>query len=241
MRLGLYMSLLLLWSLGSGCGGSTDPVRTLQRDLERYPEYSLILDDLKYEDGFFPNYYLRFKVMTAAGQRAASGDTVVYSQHTSDWMEASSDVFSRYENYVGMVIASKSLDGQRTGAQQAYPAGYQYVGNPSYGYWGGGGFWQFYGQYALMRDLMGGWGVGRSDWEDYRRSRERGQPYYGPRNKDGGSTFGTRGSQTKKTRPEFYQRHTQRRQSFSNKVSSRMGQTRSRSSWGSSVSRSFGK
>ena len=57
-----------------------------------------------------------------------------------------------------------------------------------------------------MRDLMGGWNVGRSDWEGYRRNREQGRPYYGPRGSNGQSTFGTRGSQTKKTRPGFYNR-----------------------------------
>lgn len=226
-----------LWA----CGGASDPVQQLQQELDRFPEYALMVDDLKYEDGFFPSYFLRFHVLTGKGQRVAGKDTVVYEERKTEWMEVPSDVFSRYENYVGMVVSSKSLDGKRTGAQQAYPAGYQYVGNPSYGYWGGGGFWQFYGQYALMRDLMGGWRVGRSDWEDYRRTRERGQPYYGPKQSNGQPTFGTRGSQVKKARPAFYQRQVQRRQTFSNKVSSRMGQTRTSSSWGRSTARSFGK
>jgi len=44
----------------------------------------------------------------------------------------------------------------------AQPAGFAYVAPPSqgsnqYGYWehrGGGDFWVFYGQYALLRDLL---------------------------------------------------------------------------------------
>ena len=84
----------------------------------------------------------------------------MFTKKKTDWLAVAEADYVRYENFVGMVVASKSLNGQRTGSQQAYPAGYQYVGNPSYGFWGGGGFWQFYGQYALMRDLMGGgtWG-----------------------------------------------------------------------------------
>ena len=188
-----------------------------------------------------PDYALQFKVLTASGQRVSGRDTLVYEEKKTDWLAVAETEYVRYENFVGMVVASKSLNGQRTGSQQAYPAGYQYVGNPSYGFWGGGGFWQFYGQYALMRDLMGGWNVGRSDWEGHRRNREQGRPYYGPKGSNGQSTFGTRGAQMKKTRPGFYNRQVQRRQAFSNKVSSRMGQTRSSSGWGRSSSRSFGK
>ena len=227
---------LALWGL-IACG-SKDPVRELIRDLDRYPEYSLIVDDTRVEGSFFPDYALRFQVLTAAGQRVAGRDTIVYQERRTDWMEVKEETFYRYEKYVGMVVASKSLDGRRTGASQAHPPGYQYVGNPHYGFWGGGGFWQFYGQYALMRDLMGGgWRVGRGDWEDYRRNRERGRPYYGPV-KDGRPTFGSRGSQTQKTRPQFYQRQQSRRQAFSSQAKNRMGRTTS--GWGRGSSR-FGK
>ena len=228
---------LALWGL-IACG-SKDPVKELVRDLDRYPEYSLIVDDTRIEDpSFFPDYFLRFQVLTAAGQRVAGRDTIVYQERRTDWMEVREETFYRYEKYVGMVVASKSLDGRRTGTSQAHPPGYQYVGNSQYGFWGGGGFWQFYGQYALMSSLMGGgWRVGRGDWEDYRRNRERGSPYYGP-TKGGRPTFGSRGSQTQKTRPQFYQRQQSRRQAFSGQVKNRMGRTTS--GWGRGSSR-FGK
>ena len=227
---------LALWGL-IACG-SKDPVRELIRDLDRYPEYSLIVDDTRIEDSsFFPDYFLRFQVLTAAGQRAAGRDTIVYEERRTDWMEVKEETFYRYEKYVGMVVSSKSLDGRRTGTSQAHPPGYQYVGNSHYGFWGGGGFWQFYGQYALMSSLMGGWNVGRGDWEDYRRNRERGRPYYGP-TKGGRPTFGSRGSQTQKTRPQFYQRQQSRRQAFSSQAKNRMGRTTS--GWGRGSSR-FGK
>ena len=227
---------LALWGL-IACG-SKDPVRELIRDLDRYPEYSLIVDDTRIEDSsFFPDYFLRFQVLTAAGQRVAGRDTIAYEERRTDWMEVKEETFYRYEKYVGMVVSSKSLDGRRTGTSQAHPPGYQYVGNSQYGFWGGGGFWQFYGQYALMSSLMGGWNVGRGDWEDYRRNRGRGRPYYGP-TKGGQPTFGSRGSQTQKTRPQFYQRQQSRRQAFSGQVKNRMGRTTS--GWGRGSSR-FGK
>ena len=59
-----------------------------------------------------------------------------------------------------------------------------------YGRWeqrGGQSFWVFYGQYALMRDLMG-WGgrtIYRNDYDDYRTSRDQRRPYYGRRSADG--------------------------------------------------------
>lgn len=224
---------LVLWGL-MACG-SKDPVKELISDLDRYPEYSLIVDDTRVERSLFSSYALRFQTLTASGQRIAGRDTLVYKKGRTDWMEVSEKIFYRYQNYVGMVVASKSRDGHRTSTNQAHPPGYQYVGNSQYGFWGAGGFWQFYGQYALMRDLMGGWGVGRGDWENYRRSRERGRPYYGPV-KSGRPTFGTRGSQTAKTRPQFYQRQQSRRQAFSSQVKNRMGRTTS--GWGRGTSRS---
>ena len=216
-----------------GCG-EKDPVRNLSRDLERYPEYSLMVDDTRIEGSLFPDYALRFQVLTASGSRATGRDTILYEERKTDWYPVSEDIFYRYENYVGMVIASKSMDGQRSGANQAHPSGYQYVGNSHYGSWGGGGFWQFYGQYAMMSHMMGGHRVGRGDYDDYRRTRGRGSPYYGPV-KGGRPTFGARGTVTEKTRPQFYQRKQNRRQAFSGQAKNRMG--RATSGWGRGSSR----
>ena len=225
--------------LGAIACGSSDPVAKLIRDLDNYPEYSLIVDDLRVDDGFFADYFLRFKMVTAAGKRIAGQDTLVYESRQTEWLEVEEHVFAQYQNYLGMVVASKDSSGRHTGAKQAHPPGYQYVGNPHYGHWNSGGFWQFYGQYALMRDLMGGWNVGRDDYRDYRRSYERGRPYYGPKTGNT-TTFGTQGSQTKKTNPNFYQRYQSRRnvgrQAFAQKSQNRMG--RSSSSWGRGHSRS---
>ena len=55
--------------------------------------------------------------------------------------------------------------------------GSQLVGNPNYGQWrtnsSGASFWVWYGQFALMRDLMGGPRIGYDDW-----SRRRDYSYY---------------------------------------------------------------
>ena len=193
----------------TGCGRAHDPVEQASRDLERYPEYAVIVEDLKVEDGFFPDYFLRLRIMTASGQRVDGKDTLVYADRVTDWQEVEEEVMARYQHYLGMVVASKTLDGQRTNSRQAHPPGYQYVGNSQYGSWGAGGFWQFYGQYAFMSHMLGGFGVGRRDCDDYRRNRDVGRPHYGP-TRQGRPTFGTAGTQTRKTRPGFYQRYQQR-------------------------------
>jgi len=227
-----FLFLLVGWLVG--CGGSSDPVQKLSKDLGRYPEYSLLVEDLRIDDGFFPDYFLRFKIISASGQRIAGQDTVVFQERMTDWYEVEEGIYARYENYVGMVVASKNRDGRRTDARQAHPPGYQYVGDSRYGFWGGGGFWQFYGQYAFMQNMLGGWGVNRSDWGNYQREQSRGRPYYGPVT-NGRPAFGSNGTQTQKTRPRFYQQHTARKQRFASKAQGRMGRTSS--SWGRGSSR----
>ena len=193
----------------AACGRTPDPVQEIVRDLERYPEYSVVIEDLKVEDGVFPDYSLRLALTTAAGQRQNGQDTLVFENRITDWMPVTEEVFARYQHYLGMVVASRTLDGQRSSPGQAHPPGYQYVGNSQYGQWGGGGFWQFYGQYAFMSSMLGGHRVGRGDYDDYRRNRERGRPHFGPVT-NGRQTFGTAGTRTQTTKPAFYQRYRQR-------------------------------
>ena len=79
-----------------------------------------------------------------------------------------------------MVIISKGADGSIDHDQ--HPPGYQYVGNERYGQWrddrSGGSFWEFYGRYALLSYVIGGFGrpIYRTDWNAYRDSRGLGQP-----------------------------------------------------------------
>jgi len=219
---------LLVLALTTACGRAPDPVQQVSRDLERYPEYSVVIEDLKVEEAFFPDYFLRLRLTMAGGQRQAGKDTLVFEEKVTNWQEVTERVFARYEHYLGMVVASKSRDGKRSTPGQAHPAGYQYVGNSQYGHWGGGGgFWQFYGQYAFMSAMMGGHRVGRGDYDDYRRNRERGRPHYGPVS-NGRKTFGTAGTQTQKTKPNFYRRHRQRTASgrgFTSRSNTRSGGT----------------
>ena len=66
-----------------------------------------------------------------------------------------------------------------------FGAGSQLVGNPSYGQWrtdsSGGSFWIWYGQFALIRDLLGGPRIGYGDWagrRDYSYYHDYGRRNY---------------------------------------------------------------
>ena len=77
--------------------------------------------------------------------------------------------------------------GATRGANNAgdFGAGSQLVGNPNYGQWrtgsSGGSFWVWYGQFALMRDLIGGPRIGYGDWagrRDYSYYHDYGRRNY---------------------------------------------------------------
>ena len=94
-------------------------------------------------------------------------------------------------NDLGMAIEHKPAGKYDSEAERvAQPAGFAYVAPPAqgsnqYGYWDhrdGRDFWVFYGQYALMRDLLFNHQyrpLDRYEWEGYRTYQSRGQTYYG--------------------------------------------------------------
>ncbi len=216
---------LLVWMWG--CGGPRDPVKEMQRSMASAPEYMILLEDMREEGSFFPDYYHRYKVIQGERERVTG------------WIEVPESVYQRYEPFLGMALVAKSDKGVNN---TPHPAGYHYMGNSRYGQWenrGGSSFWVFYGQYSMMRNLMG-WGgrsVYRADYDHY-RNRDRGRPYYG-RNRE----WGTQGSVTQKQKPTFYQRRKQaiarKQRSFSQKARSRTG--RSRSGFGGRSRGGFGK
>ncbi|MBZ5622397.1 MAG: hypothetical protein LAQ69_27245 [Acidobacteriia bacterium] len=131
---------------------------------------------------------------------------------TSDekWVNVSQAVYEAQKNDLGMAIEHKPEGKYEAEAEHvAQPAGFAYVAPPSqgsnqYGYWdhrNGSDFWVFYGQYALMRDLL--WNhqyqpVDRYDWEGYRTYQSRGQTYYGrdATSSQSAPRYGTQGSAT---------------------------------------------
>ncbi len=126
---------------------------------------------------------------------------------TSDdrWVQVPRPTYQAMEKDLGMAIEHKPAGKYDSESERvAQPAGFAYMAPPGqtnqYGYWehrDGRDFWVFYGQYALMRDLLFGHGyrpLERGEWDSYRDYQSRGQTYYG--NDGSGQRYGTAGSTT---------------------------------------------
>ena len=228
---GLRMAILALILSQLACSRSVpDPLARLSKELGSLPEYSAILEDMQISGNFFKSYYHKYKILYA---ESVSTEGAELKTRDRGWVEVSKSFFSAYEGYLGMAILTKSPDDQPTRVQQ--PPGYQYVGDTRYGRWqrdsSGGNFWVFYGQYSLLRDLLGTstYPIRRSHWDDYRGSYSRGRPYFGSGSKP---YYGTSGSITKTRHPTFFERQqlrqSARKSKFSQRVRSRVGKTQSR-------------
>ena len=209
---------LFLLSLGfSGCGGFSNPVEKLQKELAGEKEYAIILNDMREEGNFVSSYFHQYRI--------DKGET----KDVRPFVEVSERFYNKNQPFLGMALAAKTPDGKVT--TTPFPNGYQYVGNPEYGRWRqndrGGSMWEFYGKYMLMSQVMNwaGFGMSRHHYGNYNNSRTNGQPYFGTRKQ-----YGTNGSLTKKQKPRFYARKaTQMARSqsrFRNKVSQRMGRSK---------------
>jgi len=121
------------------------------------------------------------------------------------WQSVPEPTYEAMRGDLGMAIEHKpegkfDWEAERT----PQPAGFAYMAPPGqrnqYGYWdhsGGRDFWVFYGQYALMRDLLFNHDyrpLERRDWDGYRTYQDRGQTYYG--GDSSGQRYGTGGSST---------------------------------------------
>ena len=209
----LFVPLVALATVGCD---TTSPLDRLQAELERYPEYSVTLQDMR-EDGYYHQYGV------VIGEPQSGADELVFRDSLLDWQEVGRDTYDQYRAYLGMVILSKGPDGVVDRNQ--HPPGYQQVGNERYGQWrndgGGRSFWEFYGQYALLSHMIGGFGrpIYRNDWNGYQSARGRGQTYYGP-----GGEYGSNGSVTRQTNPNFFRRQEARQaarsRSFGDRVRS---------------------
>ncbi len=210
------------------------PLERLQPQLEPYPEYSVVLHDMN--ETLF-GYSHQYRVVVGAPQTGS--DDLIYQESILNWQDVDSATYERYRPSLGMVILSRGGDGNVD--PNPHPPGYQQVGDERYGQWrqdsGGRSFWEFYGQYALLSHIIGGFGrpIYRDDWNGYQDARRSGQTYYGPGSPDGRRTYGTNGSTTRQTNPDFFRRRQARQaaqsRSFGQRVTNRM----------SGGMRSFGK
>jgi hypothetical protein len=131
---------------------------------------------------------------------------------TSDdqWVRVPAATYDAMHNDLGMAIEQKPAGKYDAEADHvAQPAGFAYMAPPSqgsnqYGYWDhhdGHSFWVFYGQYALLRDLLFNRSyrpLERGEWDSYRNERAQGRTYYGQGAEPGASApkYGTSGTAT---------------------------------------------
>ena len=201
-----------------------EPVRIMQRELDRFPEYSIICEDV--EDGWFSNYiHLKgtFRTLESANDALAeeeakeNGGAEKELENAEPILEAITKKYQvrdgmvrRYEQYVGMVVASKVKKGGKTevtGLERASPPYYHYVGRRRYGYWMGPR-WIFYPSYRSRFGYYGGSRVmiNRSMYGSYRSSYSTRRPYFGS-STGGRPMYGSRGSVTAKANPGFVNRY----------------------------------
>jgi hypothetical protein len=124
------------------------------------------------------------------------------------WVGVPRTTYEAMRNDLGMAIEHKPAGRYDSESEHvAQPAGFAYMAPPTepsnqYGYWehrDGRSFWVFYGQYALMRDLLFNRGyqpVERGEWEGYRTYHSRGQTYYGQDSGASAPKYGSQGTAT---------------------------------------------
>ena len=99
------------------------------------------------------------------GSLAAAVDPAEFNRALSDPLNVLADLSDGALPRVD--AASKSASRSANNAGDFGP-GSQLVGNPNYGQWrtdsGGNSFWVWYGQFALIRDLLGGPRIGYGAW-----------------------------------------------------------------------------
>jgi hypothetical protein len=188
---------------------ATLPARTQELQSltgQLYTSWDKILVDLRdRKSGGSRDYEEEVRVVKTKFPDAAGKDGVTTSDE--NWVEIPRATYQVCENNIGMSIAHKPVGKYDTEVDEvAEPAGFAYMApvgeRNQYGYWdhgSGGNFWVFYGQYALMRDLL--WGhsyrpIPSYEWESYRTARSSGQTYYGRDEAAGAPKYGTHGTFT---------------------------------------------
>ena len=185
---------------------ATKPAEIKTLSAQLYTSWDKLLVDMETR-GHFGDKTWDQKIRTITTHYPDAAARSGQTSSDENWVEVAQSTYNAEKNDLGMAIEHKSAGKYDTEAERvAQPAGFAYVAPPSvgsnqYGYWdhsGGRDFWVFYGQYALLRDLLFNHDYrpfDRYEWEGYRDYRSSGRTYYG-RGGDGGARWGTQGQDT---------------------------------------------
>jgi len=192
----------------AGLFGAADTLRTSATDLPRqsgelksltgqlYGSWDKLLVDLRHSGGKYEEKLRTVKTRDGA------------STSEEQWVDVGKAQYQAMERNLGMAVEHKAPGKYDSEAERvAQPAGFAYMAPPGqsnqYGHWehsGGRDFWVFYGQYALMRDLLFNHDyrpLGRYEYDDYYRYRQRNQTYYGrDESNNSAPKYGTQGTTT---------------------------------------------
>jgi hypothetical protein len=194
--------------------GSADKLKTAAVDLPKqadglksltgqlYGSWDKLLADMRSKDGRYEQEIRT--VRTQVPDASSKGGTTTSEDN---WVEVGRAQYQAMERNLGMAVEHKPAGKYDFESERvAQPPGFAYMAPPGqsnrYGYWdnsGGHSFWVFYGQYALMRDLLFNRDyrpLDRYEYENYRRYEDRRQTYYGEGTGGGGQKYGTAGSTT---------------------------------------------
>lgn len=213
----------------------------MRRSLDRYPEYSVILNDMNSKGLLVSDYFHRYRVvLPESGQKTGDGEQPKFTQKMTDWVKVDEATYNKYKDSLGMVLLAKKADGTIDTVPQ--PPLFQFIGDPRFGKWetdsSGNQGWAWLAAGMVVSELMDGFGdafekrsrVDYRHYQDYRSSRSNGTAYHGSKNQQGKPQFGTQGTVTPKTNTGFFERQqtrmAERDASFAQKVESRMGRSR---------------
>jgi hypothetical protein len=176
-----------------------DGLKTLTAQL--YTAWDKLLVDMRSRDGKHEQ-----QIRTVRTQLPDATSKGGQTSSDEQWVEVPRSQYQAMERNLGMAIEHKAAGKYDVESERvAQPAGFAYMAPPGqsnrYGYWDNGGghsFWVWYGQYALMRDLLFNHSyrpIDPYDYYGYRTYQERRQTYYGE-SPSGGMKYGTGGATT---------------------------------------------
>src|ERR1017187_10553953 len=181
-----------------------EQLKTLSAQL--YQSWDKILVDMETRgSGNARAYDQQIKtVRTTVSDATGKGGTAASDEK---WVDVSKAQYQAMEKNLGMAIEHKPAGKYDTESERtAQPAGFAYMAPPGqsnqYGHWeqnNGTSFWVFYGQYALMRDLLFNHSyrpLEYREYHDYYTYRQRNETYYGRDTATQAPKYGTSGTAT---------------------------------------------
>jgi hypothetical protein len=180
---------------------TADEIKALTGQL--YNSWDKLLVDMRSHGGTYEQ-----EIRTVTTHYPDSSAKTGESASDERWVTVGQPTYRAMQNDLGMAVEHKNAGQYDSEAERvAQPAGFAYMAPPGqtnqYGYWDhhdGRDFWVFYGQYALMRDLLFNHSyrpLERYDWDGYYESRRIGRTYYGHDSATGAPRYGSQGTATR--------------------------------------------